>query len=112
MRPLPFFLFLNATGFAAGTENLLSYDRPAAKWVEALPVGNGRPGAMVFGGGVEERLPLNADTFWSGGRRIGTPPASRPFCRRCAPRSSPADIMRPRAAVAGRPMTLAAADFR
>ena len=37
-----------------------------AEWVRALPVGNGRLGAMVFGGIVEERLQLNEDTLWAG----------------------------------------------
>ncbi|HSV15152.1 MAG TPA: glycoside hydrolase N-terminal domain-containing protein, partial [Tepidisphaeraceae bacterium] len=43
------------------------YRRPAREWVEALPVGNGRLGAMVFGGVDQERLQLNEDTIWSGG---------------------------------------------
>ena len=38
---------------------VLRYERPAAEWVEALPVGNGRLGAMVFGGIHHERLQLN-----------------------------------------------------
>src|SRR5690606_27703417 len=46
---------------------LLWYERPATAWEEALPVGNGRIGAMVFGGVEEERLQLNEDTLWSGG---------------------------------------------
>jgi alpha-L-fucosidase 2 len=45
----------------------LWYRRPAAVWTEALPVGNGRLGAMVFGGTARERLQLNEDTLWSGG---------------------------------------------
>lgn len=49
------------------TNNLkLWYRQPAAQWVEALPVGNGRLGAMVFGGVTAERLQLNEDTLWSG----------------------------------------------
>jgi alpha-L-fucosidase 2 len=44
----------------------LWYRQPARKWVEALPVGNGRLGAMVFGGVPEERLQLNEDSLWSG----------------------------------------------
>jgi len=44
----------------------LWYDKPAAKWEEALPVGNGRLGAMVFGGTAEERLQLNESTLWGG----------------------------------------------
>ena len=47
----------------------LWYRRPAAQWVEALPIGNGRLGAMVFGGIERERLQLNEDTLWSGGPR-------------------------------------------
>jgi alpha-L-fucosidase 2 len=42
------------------------YQKPAAHWMEALPVGNGRLGAMVFGGVETERLQLNDDTLWSG----------------------------------------------
>ncbi len=38
-----------------------------AEWVQALPIGNGRLGAMVFGGVVHERLQLNEDTIWAGG---------------------------------------------
>ena len=45
----------------------LWYRRPAVQWEEALPVGNGRLGAMVFGGVTEEHLTLNEDTLWSGG---------------------------------------------
>lgn len=46
---------------------LLWYDTPAEKWEEALPVGNGRLGAMVFGKYGEERIQLNEETYWSGG---------------------------------------------
>src|SRR6516162_2301204 len=45
----------------------LWYNQPAVEWVEALPVGNGRLGAMVFGGVERERLQLNEDTIWAGG---------------------------------------------
>jgi alpha-L-fucosidase 2 len=45
----------------------LWYDKPAAQWVEALPIGNGRLGAMVFGGTENERLQLNEDTLYGGG---------------------------------------------
>ena len=44
----------------------LWYQQPAAAWTEALPVGNGRLGAMVFGGVSEERIQLNEDTIWAG----------------------------------------------
>lgn len=43
------------------------YTKPAAVWEDALPVGNGRLGAMVFGGFKEERIQLNEETYWSGG---------------------------------------------
>jgi len=46
---------------------LLWYSSPAKKWDEALPVGNGRLGAMVFGKNGEERIQLNEETVWSGG---------------------------------------------
>jgi len=45
----------------------LWYRRPAKRWVEALALGNGRLGAMVFGGIEEEHLQLNEDTVWGGG---------------------------------------------
>jgi alpha-L-fucosidase 2 len=45
----------------------LWYRKPASQWLEALPVGNGRVGAMVFGGVEIERLQLNEDSIWSGG---------------------------------------------
>ena len=44
----------------------LWYRRPAQRWLEALPVGNGRVGAMVFGGVEQERLALNEVSLWSG----------------------------------------------
>ena len=44
----------------------LWYAQPARRWVEALPLGNGHLGAMVFGGVGRERLQLNEDTLWSG----------------------------------------------
>jgi alpha-L-fucosidase 2 len=56
------------TGAALPTAGLtLWYEAPAREWVEALPVGSGRLGAMVFGGVGEERLSLNEDTLWAGG---------------------------------------------
>ena len=46
---------------------VLRYDRPARDWNEALPVGNGRLGAMVFGGAPRERIQFNEETLWTGG---------------------------------------------
>jgi alpha-L-fucosidase 2 len=45
----------------------LHYDGPAKAWTEALPIGNGRIGAMVFGGVNEDLLQINEATLWSGG---------------------------------------------
>ncbi|MDR3227991.1 MAG: glycoside hydrolase family 95 protein [Puniceicoccales bacterium] len=45
---------------------VLSYDKPAKKWEEALPLGNGRLGAMVFGDPVREHIQLNEETVWTG----------------------------------------------
>ena len=44
----------------------LWYSRPAKTWVEALPLGNSRVGAMVFGGTSREELQLNEETLWAG----------------------------------------------
>ena len=45
----------------------LHYHKPASEWTEALPIGNGRLGAMIFGGVNEELIQLNEATLWSGG---------------------------------------------
>ncbi len=63
---------------------VLWYDKPAARWVDALPIGNGRLGAMVFGGGPNgdasaEFLQLNEDTFWSGKPRDGNNKGAQKF---------------------------------
>ncbi|ACT92993.1 glycosyl hydrolase family 95 catalytic domain-containing protein [Dyadobacter fermentans] len=50
-----------------GQDLKLWYSKPASRWVEALPVGNGHIGAMVFGGVEEELMQLNESTLWSGG---------------------------------------------
>src|SRR4051794_6098301 len=44
----------------------LWYKKPAEIWTDALPVGNGRMGAMVFGGTARERIQFNEDTVWTG----------------------------------------------
>ena len=56
---------------------VLWYDREAGPWVQALPIGNGSLGAMVFGGIGVERLQLNEDTLWSGGPKEWNEPAVR-----------------------------------
>ena len=51
------------------TSNLLWYESPAESWDEALPVGNGRLGGMVFGKPADELIQLNEDSIWSGSFR-------------------------------------------
>jgi alpha-L-fucosidase 2 len=51
----------------AQTALTLHYDKPASTWTEALPIGNGRLGAMVFGNVADELIQLNEATLWSGG---------------------------------------------
>jgi len=51
---------------AAPSGTPMWYDKPAERWLQALPVGNGRLGAMVFGDPVRERLHLTESTLWSG----------------------------------------------
>ncbi|MES1258693.1 MAG: glycoside hydrolase N-terminal domain-containing protein [Acidobacteriota bacterium] len=55
-----------AWGAESGAETIIWFSKPADKWTDALPVGNGRLGAMVFGGVKSERLQLNHDSLWSG----------------------------------------------
>lgn len=50
----------------AADDLTLWYSKPAEAWVEALPVGNSRMGAMIFGGVDRERIQLNDETFWAG----------------------------------------------
>lgn len=53
-------------GAEAASDMRLWYRQPANQWIEALPVGNGRLGAMVFGGIADERIVLNEDSLWRG----------------------------------------------
>lgn len=63
----------SAVIFADSRQDLsLWYQQPARRWTEALPVGNGRLGAMVFGGVQTERIQLNIDSLWAG------PPVPQP----------------------------------
>ncbi len=55
----------------------LWYIQPAEQWTDALPVGNGRLGAMIFGGVASERIALNEDTLWSGAPRDWNNPGAR-----------------------------------
>ncbi|MBQ1340604.1 MAG: glycoside hydrolase family 95 protein, partial [Ruminococcus sp.] len=59
------------------TETFMEYSRPAEKFTEALPVGNGRIGGMIYGGTAEEIIKLNEDSVWSGGLRHRVNPDSQ-----------------------------------
>lgn len=48
------------------TDYTLQYNFPAQTWTEALPIGNSKMGAMVFGGVIKDEIQLNEETFWSG----------------------------------------------
>jgi alpha-L-fucosidase 2 len=66
---LPLLAEPQLTGSAPAPAEPLSlwYREPARRWTEALPIGNGRLGAMVFGHVTSERIQLNEDTLWGGG---------------------------------------------
>ena len=55
----------------------LWYDAPATTWLEALPLGNSRMGAMIYGGVQEDEIQLNEETFWSGGPHDNNSTTSR-----------------------------------
>ena len=61
-------MLFSSSAFAQAQKNLvLWYNQPAKNWDEALPVGNGRLGAMIFGRVQEELIQLNESTLWTGG---------------------------------------------
>ncbi len=70
INPLKQFAFLMIVWISVSVHaqnDVLWYSKPATKWMEALPVGNGRMGAMVFGDPQNERIQLNEDSLWAGG---------------------------------------------
>lgn len=64
---------------AAASGLVMRYSRPAAAWTEALPLGNSRMGAMVYGRTGTERIQLNDETFWSGGPHNNLNPEGREY---------------------------------
>ena len=60
------FLAAGTTVLAAPSDLRLWYRQPAVQWEEALPVGNGRLGAMIFGGIAKDRIQFNESTVWTG----------------------------------------------
>ena len=71
-RLLPLLLLVASCAGAPQRDMILHYDRPAAFFEEALPVGNGRLGTMVYGDPVHEHLSLNDITLWTGEPDKGT----------------------------------------
>src|SRR3954471_11258297 len=61
-----FLLTALAAALSAQSPLTLWYRQPAKLWVEALPVGNGQMGAMIFGGVSHERIQFNESTVWTG----------------------------------------------
>jgi alpha-L-fucosidase 2 len=68
LKSLLIFISVLISSGVLGQEGILKlwYNKPAAKWTEALPVGNGRQGAMIFGNPLHEHLQLNENTLYSG----------------------------------------------
>ena len=60
----------------------LWYDKPASIWLEALPIGNGRLGGMIYGGTRTDQIQLNEDTFWSGGPHDNNSTSSKYYLQR------------------------------
>ncbi|PRD54126.1 glycoside hydrolase family 95 protein [Sphingobacterium gobiense] len=67
MRLTFFILFvITTTSLHVHGQHQLWYDEPAKQWEEALPIGNGRLGAMIFGGDTVEEVQFNEETLWTG----------------------------------------------
>ena len=77
-------ILLMATLCCHAEDLKLWYGRPAAEWTEALPVGNSRMSAMVYGGTGQETIQFNEETFWSARLTTTTTPRRWPRCPRCA----------------------------
>ena len=78
MKKLFNLCLLLSIGVTALAQDLkLWYSRPAEHWTDALPIGNSRMGAMVFGGVEQETLQLNEETFWAGGPHNNLNPKGR-----------------------------------
>ena len=71
--------FLLIASALLATALQMDYSAPAGTWNEALPLGNGRLGAMVFGGCAIDRLQLNEDTLWAGGPNDALNPKMREY---------------------------------
>ena len=70
------FVASSVSALRASPEHLIWYDTPAAHFTQSTPLGNGRLGAMVFGGIAEERIVLNETGMWSGSPQDADRPAA------------------------------------
>ena len=85
MRPVQIAILALAAAFSVSClrdvqecdDMKLWYDAPAKEWVEALPLGNGRLGAMTFGEPASERLQFNEETVWAGQPNTNANPAAK-----------------------------------
>lgn len=64
-------------GGASNPNHTMWFRTAATSWIDALPVGNGRLGGMVFGGAIDDRISLNEDTLYSGYPRDGNNPSAK-----------------------------------
>ena len=72
-------LFLLTVKITIAQDLKLWYKQPAIKWTEALPIGNGRIGAMLFGGVENDRIQFNEETLWSGEPRSYSRPGASKY---------------------------------
>lgn len=79
---------------AAAQEYKLWYDEPAQVWTEALPLGNGRLGAMVFGNPGVEHIQLNEETIWAGRPNNNANPNALEYIPKCASWCSKENILK------------------
>ena len=70
------FVAISVSALRASPEHLIWFDTPAAHFTQSTPLGNGRLGAMVFGGIAEERIVLNETGMWSGSPQDADRPAA------------------------------------
>ena len=62
-------------------ESQIWYDHPAKTWTQALPVGNGKIGAMVYGNVAAERIQLNEESIWAGQPNTNVNPSAHDYQR-------------------------------
>jgi len=76
-RATAIFVVLTLVLMARGQESMIWYDRPAMTWTQALPLGNGKLGAMVYGNVATERIQLNEESIWAGQPNSNVNPSAR-----------------------------------